>query len=58
MLNLFKAKTTKVSTKFSTFIREAKSRERKRVYADVLKGASERQNKVLKAASTKEREVA
>lgn len=42
------------STPFSEFIRNASSREKKRVYKHVLEKASERQNRVLaKAASAK-----
>ena len=41
------------STPFSEFIRNASSREKKRVYKQVLKKASERQNRVLAKASAK-----
>jgi len=42
------------STPFSEFIRNASSREKKRVYKRVLEKASERQNRILtKAASAK-----
>jgi hypothetical protein len=40
-----------VSTPFSEFIRIASSAEKKRVYTKVIKKASERQNRVLKAAT-------
>ena len=50
---LFHAKPTK-SSPFSEFIRTASAAEKKRVYAEVLKKASERQNKVeAKAAFTR-----
>jgi hypothetical protein len=38
------------ATPFSTFIREASSAEKKRVYTQVLRKASERQNQMLRAA--------
>ncbi|MCF6363465.1 MAG: hypothetical protein L3J88_08995 [Gammaproteobacteria bacterium] len=37
-----------VSSPFSDFIRNAPSKEKKRVYADVLKKAAEMQNDVIK----------
>jgi len=47
MLTL-KRKTNEVpSTPFSDFIRNASSAKKKQVYTDVLKKASERQNRVL-----------
>jgi hypothetical protein len=39
------------STPFSEFIRKASSAEKKRVYTQVMKKASERQNRVLMAAT-------
>ncbi len=39
------------STPFSDFIRNASSAERKKVYKDVLVRATERQQRVLKAAA-------
>lgn len=39
-----------VSTPFSDFIRNASSREKKRVYARVLDGASKRQRKLIEKA--------
>ncbi len=39
------------STPFSEFIRNASSAEKKRVYTQVMKKASERQNRVLVAAT-------
>lgn len=44
-----KRKTVR-STEFSDFIRNASAKEKKRVYEDVLKRATERQNAVLAAA--------
>ncbi|MGB9430158.1 MAG: hypothetical protein WCC11_09865 [Gammaproteobacteria bacterium] len=38
------------STPFAEFIRNASSAEKKRVYARVLKKATERQNRLLRAA--------
>ena len=35
------------STAFSDFIRNASAREKKRVYTEVMKKASERQNRLL-----------
>jgi len=48
---LLKSKPTK-SSPFSEFIRTASSAEKKRVYGEVLKKATERQERVLKKAST------
>jgi hypothetical protein len=45
MFSIFKKKAP--STKLSEFIREASSKEKKRVYDRVLKGATERQNRLL-----------
>ena len=44
-----KLKTVK-STTFSDFIRNASSREKKRVYTDVLKKATDRQTEVIRRA--------
>lgn len=41
------------SSRFSEFIRNASSAEKKRVYAQVLKKATERQNRLLAAAASK-----
>jgi len=38
------------STPFSDFIRNASSREKKRVYEDVMKKATERQQRILAEA--------
>ena len=47
---MFKSETKTAATPFSDFIRHAKSGEKKKVYKQVLKGATERQNKQLEAA--------
>ena len=47
---MFKNSEKAVSTPFSDFIRNAKSGEKKKVYTQVLKGATERQNKQIEAA--------
>ncbi len=39
------------STTFADFIRSASSKEKKRVYADVLKRATERQRSLLERAA-------
>jgi hypothetical protein len=44
--HLFKPRPTR-SSPFSEFIRTASSAEKKRVYGDVLKKATERQKRVL-----------
>ena len=46
MFLIFKPKPI-ASTRFSDFIRNASSGEKKRVYADVLKKATERQNDLV-----------
>jgi hypothetical protein len=48
MLDLFRKSKAVKSTAFSKFIRDASSREKKRVYAEVLEKASEDQLLVLK----------
>lgn len=48
--HLFKSKPTR-SSPFSEFIRTASSAEKKRVYGEVLKKATERQERVLKQAT-------
>ena len=51
---LFDSKPKKVaSTRFSEFIRNASSAERKKVYKVVLARATERQQRVLKEAAAK-----
>ena len=47
---LFKSKPTR-SSPFSDFIRTASSQEKKRVYSDVLKKATDRQNRVAAKAA-------
>ena len=51
---MFLKKKTGKSTAFADFIRNASSREKKRVYTDVLKKATERQLFIIdKACSSK-----
>ncbi len=51
-VTMFFSKIKKISsTPFSKFIREASSAEKKRVYTDVLKKASESQNRVVERHS-------
>lgn len=53
MFSLLKPRP-KRSSPFSDFIRTASSEEKKRVYGDVLKKATERQNRLIaKAANAK-----
>jgi len=40
------------STRFSDFIRDASSKEKKRVYSDVMKKANDRQLGVIRRANT------
>ena len=48
MLSMLKAKPKILaSTPFSDFIRNASSREKKRIYTAVMKKATERQNRLL-----------
>ncbi len=49
---LFK-KEPKKDSEFSLFIREASSREKKKVFMDVLEKATEDQKKIMKTATTK-----
>lgn len=51
MFALFKKPKPAESSSFSEFIRSASSAEKKRVYSDVLKKATERQQRVLKEAA-------
>lgn len=46
MFSIFKRKPV-VSTQFSEFIRNASSEQKKRVYTEVLKKATERQNALV-----------
>lgn len=48
-MSFFKSKPT-ASTKFSEFIRNASSAEKKKVYSTVLRKATERQKRVMEAA--------
>lgn len=50
-MTLFSKQKTVKSTSFSEFIRNASSKEKKRVYSDVLKKATEAQNKVINQAN-------
>lgn len=50
MFMFFKKKSKASSTPFSEFIRNASSREKKRVYTDVLKKATDRQLGVIRKA--------
>ncbi|BFM21500.1 hypothetical protein [Gilvimarinus japonicus] len=50
-MKLFGSSEKVASTPFSDFIRNASSREKKRVYSDVLKKATERQQAQLKRAA-------
>ena len=52
MFSIFKPKPLG-STRFSDFIRNASAAEKKRVYTEVLRKASERQNAVLAISSGK-----
>ena len=47
-MSLFSRRKTVSSTPFSDFIRKASAGEKKRVYTEVLKKATERQNAVLR----------
>ncbi|GGX69061.1 hypothetical protein [Saccharospirillum salsuginis] len=47
---MFSSQPKVASTAFSDFIRNAPSKEKKRVYAKVLEGASERQRKQVEKA--------
>lgn len=47
---MFSNGTKKGSTKFSEFFRSASSRDKKRLYADVLARATRRQNQEIEAA--------
>ena len=42
------SKSTNVSSRFSVFIREAKSRDKKRVYRKVIEDSNSAQNHVIK----------
>lgn len=53
-MSIFTKRKTIDSTPFSKFIREAHASEKKRVYTEVLKKASERQNAVIDCTRSKE----
>lgn len=48
-MNIFSKPPIVVSTPFSDFIRNASSAEKKKVYTEVLKKATERQNAVVQS---------
>ncbi len=48
-MNIFSKPQLAASTPFSDFIRNASSAEKKKVYTEVLKKATERQNAVIQA---------
>jgi len=50
MFNSCKKKALKKSTEFSEFIRKGSSREKKRVYTEVLKEATEEQLRLIREA--------
>ncbi|MDA3877404.1 MAG: hypothetical protein PF483_09980 [Halothiobacillus sp.] len=51
MLNFLKKSRKLASTPFSDFIRNASSEQKKRVYAGVLKEATERQQQIIQEAA-------
>ena len=53
MFAKFFTKEKKNDSEFSIFIREASSREKKKVFMDVLEKATEDQRKILKTTTTK-----
>ncbi|MCX6755679.1 MAG: hypothetical protein NT068_04070 [Candidatus Nomurabacteria bacterium] len=53
MLSKIFTKTNKTDSEFSKFIREASSREKKKVFMEVLEKATEDQRKILNKTSTK-----
>jgi hypothetical protein len=52
MFSIFRKRQTVESTPFSEFIRKASSEEKKRVYSQVLKRASEAQTKMIAKTSS------
>ncbi len=52
MLSLFKKPKPTTSSSFSVFIREASAAEKKRVYTEVIKKATERQNALMRRTAT------
>lgn len=57
MLSFLKKSHPVESTPFSDFIRNASSEQKKRVYAGVLKEATERQQQVIKEAAHRKVQV-
>lgn len=57
-MSIFSKTKPLASTAFSDFIRNASSAEKKKVYSEVMKKASERQNAVLATAKQKAAELA
>lgn len=51
-MSLLKATMAVKSTNFSDFLRNASSPKKRRVYGDLMKKSTERQRKVLAAASS------
>ncbi len=54
-MTFFSKRKAVASTAFSSFIREASAAEKKQVYTEVLRKASERQNAVVERASKRKR---
>jgi len=54
MLDILNPAPVNGSSPFSEFIRNAKAREQKKVYGEVLKRATERQNRLLEEARLKQ----
>jgi len=57
-LRIFFGRKPTASTAFSEFIRNASAKEKKRVYAEVLEGATKRQNAVLDRVAQSRPDVA
>lgn len=57
-MSIFSKTKPLASTPFSDFIRNASSAEKKKVYSEVMKKATERQNAVLATAKQKASESA
>lgn len=58
MLSALSRKPINGSSPFSEFIRNAKAREQKKVYGEVLKRATERQNRLMEEAKLKHAQTA
>lgn len=54
MLSSLRREPINGSSPFSEFIRNAKAREQKKVYGEVLERATERQNRLLEEARLKQ----